>query len=888
MPQEARAGTKDRCPFPRVAFLPLPEDITFEKYSSYNQQRRCESGYYRGRNYSQKSQVSPRLLRLMEPLRNERGMYICPFCRSYDARDVYTGWQDVKFRSSTLYTDVTSIDSHVLAYHLPFIRYYSCPCDDGYACLTSQSLRSHLREPTDRHRQLLGYPDPENDSFDNEVRLFISRFVDTKDCPIRANPFFRVPHIPMNIEIRLGTDKPAKKISIGPWIFVKKIFLQRKGLQYSTLWHVVDSLTSAPDPDDDFRVSWERTTSDYIPQVTFTKIGIVIKCDFDSTFERWGNKQQKDEQVSKVVVAVPPRGHYSKVVQEHKPDESTNPSEDMMDISIQEDAPSSTCNVTTSTSTSITESVPVSAAMSFATAVVASTHTNKSTTETVCVRPKTTTGSQSRQISIVTTAVPPVAVPTTLVKQKNTVAETLAGNSGIRSPLVQPLPRLPLQSTPRMPTLRPEPDVSFANVSRMPALEAESPPTTPKQSGFANTPPRKIDNLKSFPNDLRFLVREDRQFGSTAFYQPSIRLPITEEMRDVAMGYPPSRNRLQDRAFLSGPFQQYLEFENKSNIGSLDEQFCACDDDELEQDDLIAKHQDILDEVAKISDKTNSMSAFDEEDPDLDNAYVIHSRNCERVRRIHEQSVEAMLDIYEEKQKFIFRATQFRAGATCYAMGQAHARQEIATTPFTCGTCEEHKTSNKRLREVLVDKEFTIRQLIQERNQVLLELDTLKNEYKDSKEREDSLSLQIDHLTLSKEEALSDMHTLSVEMAALRDETIVEVDKTELEETIKSLKEENDDLRKQNGELQDDVTKSPSLKSTQRLLLESQKIYDSIIRVPRELRMDYNIEYHEMDKAIHELQKEISAEPPKRLDTEPTSPKRQRVTPDEDEESVEL
>ena len=65
-------------------------------------------------------------------------------------------------------------------------------------------------------------------------------------------------------------------------------------------------------------------------------------------------------------------------------------------------------------------------------------------------------------------------------------------------------------------------------------------------------------------------------------------------------------------------------------------------------------------------------------------------------------------------------------------------------------------------------------------------------------------------------------------------------------------------------------------------------MYDNVIKVPRELRMEYGIEYHHMDRAIHDLQKEISVDPPPRLDTEPASPKRPRVTSDDEEESVEL
>ena len=171
-----------------------------------------------------------------------------------------------------------------------------------------------------------------------------------------------------------------------------------------------------------------------------------------------------------------------------------------------------------------------------------------------------------------------------------------------------------------------------------------------------------------------------------------------------------------------------------------------------------------MDEIAKISEKTKSISPFDEDDPDVDNAYTIHSRNCERIRRIHEQSVDTMLDMYEEKQNFLVRATQFRAGATCYAMGQAHARQDISVTPFTCGTCYEARNSNKRLRDQLVHKEESLRQMTLERDQALLEMEELRNDNRQSKEREDSLSLQVDHLTLSKEETLSDMHSLTVEI----------------------------------------------------------------------------------------------------------------------------
>ena len=135
-PSGSRDRGRDYSFFPRIQTISHPSDVAYVKYSSFNQQRRSETGWYRGRNFGQKSQLSDRLLRLLDPLKTPNGRYVCPFCRGPEAYRCQASWDDVLFMPSLSYTDITTLDDHVLAYHMPFIRYYACPCEDDFASLS--------------------------------------------------------------------------------------------------------------------------------------------------------------------------------------------------------------------------------------------------------------------------------------------------------------------------------------------------------------------------------------------------------------------------------------------------------------------------------------------------------------------------------------------------------------------------------------------------------------------------------------------------------------------------------------------------------------------------------------------------------------------------------
>ena len=94
-----------------------------------------------GHRFDCPSDVSPRAIEYLSQIRRPRGIYMCRFCRVDDLVPDLRIWPDVPLgsgRGSTApieYRTVQLLDRHVLAYHFPFVRYYSCDTCEDFACL---------------------------------------------------------------------------------------------------------------------------------------------------------------------------------------------------------------------------------------------------------------------------------------------------------------------------------------------------------------------------------------------------------------------------------------------------------------------------------------------------------------------------------------------------------------------------------------------------------------------------------------------------------------------------------------------------------------------------------------------------------------------------------
>ena len=137
------AAAPNRGPYPRVPPAPQPDDVVLPNFSKRSVKNRAESGFYRGRDFTQVTNLSPARISMLDFYRDVRGNYLCPLCRPEEAEQFTSSYEDVKFSTTCLYNGITKMDNHVIAYHYPYVRYFACPAEDGYAL----SL-IHISEPT--------------------------------------------------------------------------------------------------------------------------------------------------------------------------------------------------------------------------------------------------------------------------------------------------------------------------------------------------------------------------------------------------------------------------------------------------------------------------------------------------------------------------------------------------------------------------------------------------------------------------------------------------------------------------------------------------------------------------------------------------------------------
>jgi len=284
----ATSGTpKPKDIYPRVERMRLPPDIKMEAYSRFNGTRRLEKGFYHGRNLAQASNLSMPKMEQLQGLRNARGQYRCPFCREEEARQYVDSFEDIKFQPSCWYPTVSHLDHHVVAYHMPFIRYYSCMAHDGYVCLTSTQLKEHLREPTREHVELNGYPDPAYElSFKGHVIAFTNKMIVEDDCIVRANPYFRPPHVPLNVQITAPAENSKAVLAIGPWILRKHLFLNRIGVIDAPAWTVIDNLQFTRDMAQNQRSNYEESQKLLVPHGRYSRYSVQFYGNRDTLINR--------------------------------------------------------------------------------------------------------------------------------------------------------------------------------------------------------------------------------------------------------------------------------------------------------------------------------------------------------------------------------------------------------------------------------------------------------------------------------------------------------------------------------------------------------------------------------------------------------------------------
>ena len=164
------ATAANRGPYPRVPPAPQPDNVVLPNFSKRSVKNRAESGFYRGRDFTQVTNLSPARITLLDFYRDVRGNYLCPLCRPEEAEQFTSSYEDVKFSTTCVYTGITQLDNHVIAYHHPYVRYFACPAEDGFACLTVSALREHLCHPSPAHRQLDNYPPDDSDGFARAVK----------------------------------------------------------------------------------------------------------------------------------------------------------------------------------------------------------------------------------------------------------------------------------------------------------------------------------------------------------------------------------------------------------------------------------------------------------------------------------------------------------------------------------------------------------------------------------------------------------------------------------------------------------------------------------------------------------------------------------------------
>ena len=774
---------------PVVGALPLPEDVTPRRWGQANIANRIQPGYYQGHNFAMKSSINQRTVKTLKDVKKPRGLFECPLCRSAESNNQQAGWQDVQFRPSQLYTDIPTLDAHVIAYHLPFIRYFACEAKDNFACLSLKAIRKHFEFDSPLHRRFPGFPDSQDDSFASGVKKFAEDATHLdRDPSVRVNPYYRVPHIPMNVEIRPNYGK-SELLTVCQWNFMKLLFTQRIGVADCPAMKALDLLADSKKMADMDNISKMRDSiADMIPCAELTRDGIIFRGPMDTP----AVSIHRLTKTGHLMPASPsrPLGSSPAVDVDFVRSKMENVAESIRDApeqSPRERRCTESSSAQSAEETAEEESIVMSDAMAMAaeldrqfappppSTMLRSLVTSPEGRKTRAVTAKRAQQGPSRQATLdCCSNQTPVATPAktldyaSSVKQKkiqtprvDSVAQTDSSVPSwailpMRTPQKQPSTPVSTASTPQAPSLEQATDDPYNETMTMPQLDVQTP--------------------CCFDNRFLPTGQKPSSVAETSFRQPVYPPTVTPGGLRFGKGIAGSANIAQDKTFLNvltEPGTAEAFFVNfPDNLDLLPE----TEKDSQDMTMIFDALRDFKEQQLGHSLETNFADGLPEEQKDPLKTRIVFKNNMIRIRNF----VTRMADLAtEDATRIAINTAAYRSGSQMYAIGQAHCREEWSRCP-RCPQCINSDDEKQAMYEELVQLEETlkVRMALDEKKKSSdpadskkiaaqqLELDTLGKNL-------ETLTVQMSRLQQERDDQTSSNQALCAEKRSLNDSLIV-------------------------------------------------------------------------------------------------------------------